>query len=96
MSHQIYAFRVFGEPDEPWHGDPAALPSGQYETAICAFDPGQNPSPFAGRTLEMLHGELPDDGTLPPLQTYTQVEVDGQLQNVRVRGDVAAILFPGR
>jgi hypothetical protein len=96
MSRQIYAFRVLGDPDEPWYGKPDALLADQYETAVFAFSPEPNPSPFGGRTLEMRHGELPDDDTLPPWRTHTQVEVNGRPQNVLVRGDVAAILFPGR
>lgn len=97
MSRQVYAFRVFGDPGEPWYGNRAALPAGDYETEICAFEPEANPSPFSGRTLEMLHGQLPDDdGSLPPFWVFTTVEVDGRAQRVRVRSDVAAVLFPGR
>lgn len=95
MSRQIYAFRVFGDADERWHGKPDALPSGLYETAIFEFEPGLNSSPFAGRTLEMRHGELADDGTPPYLRSFTQVEVDNALQRVLVRGSAAAVLFPG-
>ena len=43
----------------------------------------------------MQHGELPDDSQLPPIRIYTQVEVNGGTQRVLVRGDIAAVLFPG-
>ena len=95
MSRQVYAFRVFADANEPWYGEPDLLPSGIYETAVFAFEPGHNPSPFAGRTLEMRHGDLPAEDTAPHLRSFTQLEVDGSPQRVQVRADLAAVLFPG-
>jgi hypothetical protein len=93
MERMVYAFRVFGDTDEPWYGDENALKIGEYETDIYAFEPGHNPSRFKGKTLEFRHGLMPDDGQPAPMRGYTNATVDGKPVRVRVRADVQAILF---
>ena len=69
----IYAFRVVGDPASQWHGEPGALTQG-YGTGIITFRPHNlNPSPFAGKTLEVRYGPVPDDGLPAYLQGYTTV-----------------------
>lgn len=69
----IYAFRVPGEQPGRWYGQPSALPAGSYQTGIIDFNPGTNPSPYAGTTLELRYGPVPDDGLPAYLQGYTTV-----------------------
>jgi hypothetical protein len=69
----IYAFRVVGDRPGRWHGEPGALPEGRYQTGRIGFNPGPNPSPYAGTTLEVRYGPVPDDGLPAYLQGYTTV-----------------------
>ena len=69
----IYAFRVLGERPGRWRGEPGALPEGSYQPGRIDFNPGQNPSPYAGTTLEVRYGPVPDDGLPVYLQGYTTV-----------------------
>ncbi len=69
----IYAFRILGERAERWHGEPGALPEGSYQAGRIDFNPGPNPSPYAGATLEVRYGPVPDDGLPAYLQGYTTV-----------------------
>lgn len=68
----IYAFRVAGEKDTPWHGRPDALPDGEYQTGTIYFQPSQA-GPFSGQTLELRYG--PVDLPCEPghLRAYAQV-----------------------
>jgi hypothetical protein len=94
MEEMVYAFRIL-DPGGSWHGSPDALPEGQFEWSICAFDSGTNPSPFTGQTLEFRHGPMPDDGQPAPMRGYTQVGETDSTRRIRVRADVQAVLFPG-
>ena len=68
----IYAFRAADEAGAPWHGNPDALPPGEYETATIYFNPAQ-PRPFSGRLLELRYGPV-DEGCEPSyLRAYTTV-----------------------
>ncbi len=87
----IYAFRVLGEEPGRWHGEPGALPHGSYSTGTIDFNPGTNPSPFAGKTLELRYGPVPDDGLPSYLQGYTTVNG----WRMRPTGIVQEELFPG-
>jgi transcriptional regulator with XRE-family HTH domain len=69
----IYAFRVIGDQPGRWYGQPGALPEGSYQTGTIDFNPGTNPSPYAGSTLEVRYGPAPDDGLPAYLQGYTTV-----------------------
>jgi hypothetical protein len=69
----IYAFRVRGEQPGHWYGEPGALPEGSYQTGTIDFNPGTNPSPYGGNTLEVRYGPAPDDGLPAYLQGYTTV-----------------------
>jgi hypothetical protein len=69
----IYAFRVLGDRPDHWHGEPGALPEGLYQTGQIDFNPGPNPSPYGGTTLEVRYGPVPDDGLPAYLQGYTTV-----------------------
>lgn len=69
----IYAFRLVGDRPGRWHGEPGALPEGSYQTGRIDFNPGPNPSPYAGTTLEVRYGQVPDDGLPAYLQGYTTV-----------------------
>jgi hypothetical protein len=79
----IYAFRVLGERLGRWHGDPAALPEGSYQTGRIDFHPGSNPSPYADRALEVRYGPVPDDGLPAYLHGYTTVN------GIRIRATAA-------
>lgn len=70
----IYAFRVAGDPAGRWHGEPGVLPEGSYGTGTISFMP-RDPalSSFAGKTLEVRYGPVPDDGLPAYLQGYTTV-----------------------
>jgi predicted XRE-type DNA-binding protein len=64
----LYAARRAGE--DSWHGDPEALPPGEYQTATVNFDPTPTNS-WAGQ-LEVRYGPVQDD--MPPsLHAYTLV-----------------------
>jgi hypothetical protein len=76
----IYSFRVVGDQPGPWHGQPEALPAGSYQTSTIDFNPGPNPSPYAGSTLEVRYGPVADDGLPAYLQGYTTVD------GMRIRG----------
>jgi hypothetical protein len=54
----IYAFRIAGEPEAPWFGDPDLLPEGQYATELFPFLPAVPRPPFSGRTLEVRYGPV--------------------------------------
>jgi hypothetical protein len=95
MSRQIYAFRMVDDPDGRWYGEPDVLPEGRYATMTTTLEPGQNPSPFVGKHLELRHGELPDDDQLSPLRSYTNVDFDGMPGRAYMRRSVAEVLFPG-
>jgi len=69
----VYAFRVLDDQPGPWHGQPDALPKGSYETGTIDFNPGPNPSPYTGSTLEVRYGPVPDDGLPAYLHGYTTV-----------------------
>jgi predicted XRE-type DNA-binding protein len=69
----IYAFRILDDQPGRWHGQPGALPEGSYQTGTIDFNPGTNPSPYAGNTLEVRYGPVPDDGLPAYLQGYTTV-----------------------
>ena len=69
----IYAFRVLGDRPGRWYGEPETLPEGSYQTSTIDFNPGPNPSPYAGSTLEVRYGPVPDDGLPAYLQGYTTV-----------------------
>ena len=85
----IYAFRVLGERPGRWHGDPGALPEGGYQAGRIGFNPGPNPSPYAGSTLEVRYGPVPDDGLPAYLQGYTTVNG----MRIRATASVQAELF---
>jgi hypothetical protein len=84
----IYAFRVLDGPPGQWHGEPGALPEGGYATGTISFNP-HNPSPFAGRTLEVRYGPVPDDGLPAYLQGYTTVNG----RSIRPTAAVQDLLF---
>jgi transcriptional regulator with XRE-family HTH domain len=69
----IYAFRVLGDRPGRWYGEPEALPEDSYQTSTIDFNPGPNPSPYAGSRLEVRYGPVPDDGLPAYLQGYTTV-----------------------
>lgn len=94
MEEMIYAFRVL-DPGGSWHGDPEALPEGQFEASICAFEPAADPSPFAGQTLEFRHGLMPDDGQPAQLRGFTIVGDIHSRRAIRLRADIHVVLFPG-
>jgi len=72
---RIYAFRVADEGEAPWHGDPDCLPDGNYETAVFDFDPAPYVnSQFAGKTLEVRHGRVPDDDMPDYLRGFPMVD----------------------
>jgi len=79
----IYAFRVLGDRSGRWHGEPGALPEGRYQTGRIDFNPNPNPSPYAGTTLEVRYGPVPDDGLPAYLQGYTTVN------SMRIRATAA-------
>ena len=91
----IYAFRVL-DPGGSWQGDPDALPEGQYEESICAFEPTTGSSPFAGQTLGFRHGLVPDDGQPAQLRGFTLVGDTHSRRPIRLHTQVHVILFPGR
>jgi hypothetical protein len=93
MEEMVYAFRVVGDSGEPWYGDSNALPEEGYRVTRLEFEPDPNLSPFAGQTLEMRHGLMPDDGEAPYMRAHAQV--GEPLRRVSVRADVREILFPG-
>ena len=64
---------MLGDRPGHWHGEPGALPEGRYQTGQIDFNPGPNPSPYAGTTLEVRYGPVPDDGLPAYLQGYTTV-----------------------
>jgi hypothetical protein len=68
----IYAFRVAGEQDAPWHGHPNALPAGEYQTGTIYFQPAQ-PGPFSGQTLELRYDPVDLDCEPGHLRAYAQV-----------------------
>jgi hypothetical protein len=68
----IYAFRAADEKDAPWHGDPDALPAGQFETGMIDFNPAA-PRPFSGRTLELRYGPVEAEAMASHLRTYALV-----------------------
>jgi hypothetical protein len=68
----IYAFRMLDGLPGQWYGEPGALPEGNYATGTINFNP-RNPSPFAGRTLQVRYGPVPDDGLPSYLHGYTTV-----------------------
>jgi transcriptional regulator with XRE-family HTH domain len=85
----IYAFRVAGEPTGQWYGEPGALTKG-YGTGTVNFRPhSTNPSPFAGKILEVRYGPVPDDGLPAYLQSYTTVNG----RNMRPTAIVQDLLF---
>jgi hypothetical protein len=70
---RIYAFRVAGDAQAPWHGEPVLLAEG-YESAVIDFDPPGHPgSPFAGRMIEVRYGLVPDDGMPGYLRGFPMV-----------------------
>jgi transcriptional regulator with XRE-family HTH domain len=85
----IYAFRVLDSPPGQWHGEPGALPEGSYATGTINFSNPHNPSPFAGRTLEVRYGPVPDDGLPAYLQGYTTVNG----RSIRPTAAVQDLLF---
>lgn len=68
----IYAFRAADEKDAPWHGDPDALPAGEFETGTIDFNPAA-PRPFSGRTLELRYGPVEAEAMAPHLRAYALV-----------------------
>lgn len=68
----IYAFRAAGDPDEAWHGDPDALPAGQFDTGYIDFAPGI-PRPYSGHRLEIRYGPVDLDVEPGYLRAYTRV-----------------------
>jgi predicted XRE-type DNA-binding protein len=85
----IYAFRVLGDQPGHWHGEPGALPEGHYQTGRIDFNPGPDPSPYTGTTLEVRYGPVPDDGLPAYLQGYTTVNG----MRIRATATVQAELF---
>jgi hypothetical protein len=69
----IYAFREAGRADAPWHGDPDALPDGQFRTGLLEFNPAM-PRPFSGCTLELRYGSAAADIMPAYLRAYAQVD----------------------
>jgi predicted XRE-type DNA-binding protein len=82
----IYAFQVLGE--RRWHGEPSALPEGGYQSGRIDFNPGPNPSPYAGMTLEVRYGPVPDDGLPAYLQGYTTVNGIRMRATAAVQGEL--------
>lgn len=83
----IYAFRrVDDGPGGRWHGQPGALPDGQYGTATMDFNPVA-PNRFTGQ-LEVRHGDV-DDALLPSYYAFTTVAG----QRMRPTAEVHEILF---
>jgi hypothetical protein len=68
----IFAFRVAGEKNAPWHGRPDALPAGEYQTGTIYFQPAQ-PGPFSAQTLELRYGPVELDCEPSHLRAYAQV-----------------------
>jgi hypothetical protein len=68
----IYAFRAAGEEAAPWHGDPGALPPGDYETGTILVSPAR-PGPFSGRLLELRYGPVDDQCEPSYLRAYATV-----------------------
>ena len=96
----IYAFRVLGNQLGGWHGEPGALPEGGYQSGRIDFDPGPNPSPYAGMMLEVRYGPVPDDGLPAYLQGYTTVNGIRMRATAAVQGELfrepGIIPRPGR
>lgn len=68
----IYAFRVAGQKNAPWHGRPDALPAGEYQVGTIYLQPAQ-PGPFTGQTLELRYGPVALDCEPSHLRAYAQV-----------------------
>jgi len=54
----VYAFRIAGEEDATWHGEPELMPAEPYETVPFSFVPDLPRPPFSGRTLEFRVGRV--------------------------------------
>ena len=68
----IYAFRAADEEGSPWHGDPDALPPGDYETGTIFVSPAR-PGLFSGRLLELRYGPVDDQCEPSYLRAYATV-----------------------
>jgi hypothetical protein len=84
----IYAFRILDEQPKHWHGEPDALPKGSYQIGRINFNPGPNPSPYAGTTLEVRYGPVPDDRLPAYLQGYTTVNGTRIRATAAVQGEL--------
>jgi hypothetical protein len=85
----IYAFQVDG--DAEWHGEPAALPDGMYDTAELMFNPANSRLRFAGKRLIVRLGEVGDEIGIPALYVYTTIGNE----RVRATDKVHELLFGG-
>jgi hypothetical protein len=86
----VYAFRAAEKAGAPWHGDPDALPDGQYETGTIDFNP-PSPRPFSGLTLEVRYGAVAAEIMPPYLRAYARVNG----RQVAVTSAVQQELFGG-
>lgn len=86
----VYAFRAAGKADALWHGDPDALPDGQYETGTLDFNP-PSPRPFSGLALEVRYGTVRAEMMPPCLHAYAWVNG----RQVAVTSAVQQELFGG-
>ena len=86
----VYAFRAAGKADALWHGDPDALPDGQYETGTLDFNP-PSPRPFSGLALEVRYGTVRAEMMPPCLHAYARVNG----RQVAVTSAVQQELFGG-
>ena len=68
----IYAFRAADDDGAPWHGNPDALPPGEYEIGTIFFHPAR-PGPFSGRLLELRYGPVDDQCEPSYLRAYATV-----------------------
>jgi hypothetical protein len=54
----VYAFRIAGEKDATWYGEPELRPSEPYKTVPFSFVPSLPRPPFSGWTLEFRFGRM--------------------------------------
>jgi hypothetical protein len=54
----VCAFRIAGEENATWYGEPGLVPAEPYETLAFSFVPDLPQPPFSGRTLEFRIGRV--------------------------------------
>jgi hypothetical protein len=65
-------------------GDPDLLPAGQYGTGLLLFNPPNSDLPFAGQTLTVRFGAVPEPPTNPALSSWAHITLaDGSYRRLR-------------